>query len=784
MNRSPLVSALVFLLSFGPITIAATAVDARVTIDKDSRSTSAIVVGEAASAPERHAARELQRYVMEITGLEVPVVADSETVFRKYKQRIVIGTPETNRAIERLRGVESLEQSLEGITHDGFLLQTVRNKGAQYFVIASSLPRGCLYGVYHLIEKYFRVGFFWDGDYIPRSSQLVLGGVDCVENPHFRDREYMQMCAYGYSAMFWGIEEWKNELDWAAKKKFNVIQITFGQAVSRYNAMNALGVKSAPPTAWEKHESMLARQVRTHARQLGLRIVHPAFDGMVPPEFREKYPSMKSLEVTWLDLPPRIHILPSDPMFVKVGARFIEEHNKICGTDHLYNVDPFPETDPGDSPEEKLKVKVDFARAVVESVKKADPKATWVMSGWAFTYDHIWTEADVEAFLRVIPEDMFIVNDIWAEHNPVYKTHDYFHGKRWGFSALHSMGGWTTVHGDLADLVRRVQEVVDDPKAAKCTNFYLNPEIVNHNDVYFDLSGELAWNPRPVEVDSFLDDYLSRRYGAEAAPGMRKSWDELLQSVYGHYDFTAPVYHDRLTLDVKEIYGKLRHGFIPHLRRALELALSQEKTLHGNNFYQRDIVDVTRQYVAEVFNFHFERLVESFKSRDTESFEREARTLKLCLSSQEKILSSHPAFFVATEVQNSRRLPKYSSPFFGDALDNLEDNGAVIRQRYTALAGIEYYPTLIDYARKDLYELVKYYYHGRLDLYLAYLRDKLAKSEDFSSEEIEERYRDWTKKFVTIPYESVDPSRMPYYGKPGLAAREILAALDREEVGP
>ena len=772
MIRSRFVIPILLLLGIQQNLVAMT-----VTIARDGRPTSAIVVGKSAAAPEHHAASELRRYVKQMTAAEVPIVGETDPLVGKKRNIVVIGNPETNRVLAQLHGKKLLGPSFDGLAHDGFILKTLRDAETNYLVIASPLPRGCLHGVYHLLEEYFHVGFFWDGDLIPSSKQLLVNSIERAETPHFPDREYMQLCAYGYTATFWGLEEWKNELNWAAKKKFNLIQLTFGHTVSRYNALKALGVDSTPPTEWERHESSLAQQLSVYARQLGLRIVHPAFDGLVPPEFREKHPSIKLIEVRWLDLPPHLYILPSDPMFVKVGSRFIEEHNKLCGTDHFYNVDPYPETDPGNTPEEKLKVKVDFARAVAKSIKQADPRGTWVMSGWAFTDATIWTKQDVKAFLQVVPRDMFVVNDIWAEHNPIYKKFDYFHGKRWGFSVLHSMGGWTTIHGDLADLIRRVQDVVSDPKAIHCTNFYLNPEILNHNDVYFDLSARLAWNPVGLELHTYLDDYLTRRYGAEAAPGMRKSWDKLLESAYGHYDFTAPAYQDRLSLDVHEIYGTLRNRYIPHLRRALELALTQEPLLHQNNFYQRDIVDVTRQYVGEVFNLHFEKLVSAFKSHDTVSFEREAKVLKSCLECQEKILSSHAAFYMAGEVELSRKLPKFSSPYYAHSVPLLSDNSAAIRQRYTALGGVMYYPTLIDYARKDVYELIKFYYRGRLDLYLDYLRERLAKSEPFSFEDIEKQNREWTEKFINVPYKDIDPSRSPYYGKPGRAAREILATL-------
>ena len=245
-------------------------------------------------------------------------------------------------------------------------------------------------------------------------------------------------------------------------------------------------------------------------------------------------------------------IFPDDPMFVKIGAKFLQEYIKIMGTDHIYNMDPFPESDPGKTPEEKMRIKSEYAKAIATYIKAADPEGLWICSGWAFTYRPYWPKDHVKAFLDACPFDMFIVNDIWADHDPVYKELDYFYGKKWGFSVLHSMGGWTTVHGDLGDLIRRVTEVTNDPKAVNCVNYYFNPEIVHHNTVCFDLGAQLAWQPKSVELNSFVDDYLARRYGAVSGPKMRPAWGELLASVYGNYDFTAPRYQPLPSLEIPD----------------------------------------------------------------------------------------------------------------------------------------------------------------------------------------------------------------------------------------
>jgi alpha-N-acetylglucosaminidase len=454
-----------------------------------------------------------------------------------------------------------------------------------------------------------------------------------------------------------------------------------------------------------------------------------------------------------------------------VATLFAEECIDLFGTDHFYNTDPYPECEVGSTPEEKQRIKVDFATTTSEALLAADPKATWVGSGWAFME---WTKQDVAAFLSPIPSDRYIVNDIWAEANPLYRKFGYFSGKQWGFGVLHSMGGWTTLHGDLGDLIARVQAVSNDPAAKNCVNSYLNPEIIHHNDVYFDLAARLAWNPSNVNVDRYLDDYCARRYARDACPGMRKAWSELLQSVYGHYDYTRPLYWDRpLFGKAPKSIAKLRRFYIPHLECALKLALAEAHDLEGNPFYLRDIVDITRQYAAEIYNVHMVELNAAFRAKDRDAFDRHARMLARCLDSTEKILSSHEAFYLASEIKMARRLPLCRDSYFYSAA---KDNGEIVRQRYTALGGVKT-TTLLDYAAKDMYELVKLYYRKRSDVYVQHLRRKLAAGQDVSTEELEAAYRKIVAEFVATPFEDYAIPSSPYLGKTVSAAREILDNL-------
>ena len=149
----------------------------------------------------------------------------------------------------------------------------------------------------------------------------------------------------------------------------------------------------------------------------------------------------------------------------------------------------------------------------------------------------------------------------------------------------------------------------------------LQPEALRQNHIWFDLLSRLAWNPEKIPLDGFLEDYAQRRYGKDAAARMVLVLRKLVASVYGSDDVTPPFYQIRITEEAIHTRrqggpGSLslaqRSRFIPHLHQALGIALGERDRLERSPLYQRDLVDIGRQYQAELFNVHVTALYDAF----------------------------------------------------------------------------------------------------------------------------------------------------------------------------
>lgn len=153
-----------------------------------------IVLPQEASPPVRYAAEELQRFVEEMTGAEMPIVDDSAPL---PERAVLLGD---NRHLPAL----GVEVDFEQLGAEGYVLRTAGDR----LVIAGGEPRGTLYGVYGLLEEHLGCRWFTpDVSRIPHYDRLVLPELDETRVPVLEYREpYTYDCFDG---------------DWCARNRVN-----------------------------------------------------------------------------------------------------------------------------------------------------------------------------------------------------------------------------------------------------------------------------------------------------------------------------------------------------------------------------------------------------------------------------------------------------------------------------------------------------------------------------------------------------------------------------------
>jgi len=593
-----------------------------------------------------------------------------------------------------------------------------------------------------LLERHLGFGFFWDGEQVPKRRDVVLPELDVSSRPHFSIRDYLQGCIFNYSSLPWSTEDWKREIDWAAKHKINRMYFLgsepFMPPVAFKRTMAAFGVDLGPLTEAEQARVEFCQEIINYARSLGMEIINPGYTGSVPAAFRDAYPNAHYVEVRWLDFPPSYILYPDDPLFKEVGIRFIHEYNALFGTSHLYVAEPYGETRPGATEEEQNAIKTGFARVMGEMIAEADPEGTWLCSTWTFRDKEFWPKETVRAYMQAVPNDRFLVGDLWCEERPLYQELEYFWGRRWGFGVLHSFGGNTNLHGDIPALIRRAQEVATDPRASRCEAFEIMPEVVHWNHLYYDLCTRLAWDPGPVELDQFLRDYARRRYGQEHADRMYPCLRALADSVYSRQDLIPPLYQVRPRTDwaLRGLPERLR--ILPGMRQALDAALACADALGDSPLYRRDLVDIAKEYLALIYGQHFLWLLEAEAAGDAERLQKESHVLLALLDDVERILASDPACHLAPLIERAERVR------------GAADTARYVREAFSTLGSFE---ELLDYARRDYYEMVRHYYRPRLEAYLAAAKKALSEGRrGVEDTEVDAQAREMARRWIEEGY--------------------------------
>lgn len=183
MNRRTTFPFVFFILALAFVSAFASAESPKsLTLVSGGQSNYRIVLPDEPTPVQQTAALELQKYLAEISGVELPIV--SETDAKSSGKRIVLGPSALS---QKLLG-ETLDESKIG--YDGIALQVV----GKDLVLTGHPQRGTLYAVYEFLERVLGCRFWMpDCETVPKTEKVkVPGGVSYQFTPKlvYRDAFY------------------------------------------------------------------------------------------------------------------------------------------------------------------------------------------------------------------------------------------------------------------------------------------------------------------------------------------------------------------------------------------------------------------------------------------------------------------------------------------------------------------------------------------------------------------------------------------------------------------
>ena len=577
-------------------------------------------------------------------------------------------------------------------------------------------------------------------------------------------RYFLNYCCFGYSLPWYDWEQWERLIDWMALHGVNMpLSVTGQEAVWQgvgrridmseaeieaflagppylpFQWMGCLDGWGGPlPKSWIGRHEKLQKKILARQRELGMTPVLQGFTGHVPEAIRKKYPNAKLHKIRWQEW--ETHLLdPLDPHFAEIAKIFLEEQTKRYGTAHLYAADPFIEMIPPSGDEKYL---ANLSRAIYAGMAKSDPKAIWVLQGWAFMYKRtFWTQPRFRAFLDAVDDRRMLLLDLYCEQTPMWNQTEAFCGKPWLRCNIQSFGGAVHLGGNLDGNNAGLWAARRDPKCGRLVGLGFVNEALDVNPVVYDLMFEAAWRDAPVDLGAWIVDYAHRRYGRENADA-EAAWRLLRETVYQSARRMRSAIDRRPTLrpigDAPYDNARLAEAWGRLLLAADECG--------DVDAYRFDLVNVARQTLSNHAAALQRKVVKAHGAGDAKAMRAAADEFLQLLLDMDELLATRREFLLGRWIADARR--------WGDT------DAERARLEWNARRVLTCWGSgghTLDYARKEWSGMISDFYHERwrrrLDAEIAAISEKRPLDVKALDKELRQWDLDWSARRDALPTE-------------------------------
>ena len=784
---------------------------------EDGTAKCVVIIGKDAPWIERHAAKEFVKYVKEISGAGIPILT-TEAAVGKDALRVLIGTYKNNALIRQFRDKGILTLPINSPGKEEFL--GVARIDSNTLVLTGSSRRAVLWAVYDFLETECGVGFFFEGDYVPKHPTLrvdVRTRKASSRFPYTGSNEVSSGTNMHYSNWWRSAEDWDHLVDYCAKKKFKCFFVPYGlippqEAVLLKNAIKARSQR--PPK-----DRMRAKRIVDRARKLEFDFI-PSLSTVfrAPEEFRRKYPDHRYVKFTWIDKPPQYVLHPDDPLFAEMAEQTFRMLKEQFGSLGLVIYSPFAEqVIHGLNKAEQRQLLIRNSVEVAKALKKIDPKAAFGINSWTFHDRTKWDRETLGAYFAAFPKDVrVVVLDFASSVKDFYKTTDGFWGKEWIFGVYATDGPLNKLQGDMAWLG---EEIYDLSRKAhnRLRGVVQTSETNDTNNIFREYAAQLSWNPS-LGVYEFIDNYARTRYGERSAKNMARFWKHVAKGSLGPmgrpqdkrtFWSSMPQYTlrpDQQNFEIRRVgapnieyhYAQRAQLCVVNDLKALRIGLGEADLQQGNYFYQRDMVEVTRDLLQELYNQHFFYAEKAFLAGDVAAFKTHSKACVELMDMLTNLLRSvfnWPDFSFAARWKAAEK--GYRMRTKKEALHWMtgiayKDGKPYIKDRYF-------------YWRSSFYEAVRDMYRPWVRVYFKYLEKQMddgvrtlpsSKTKGtpvdlqtfgwFNSDEqgtgtLSEVFRKIALDFALKPLETGDVGKLRS-GDPIPAIKQIISNIDKDHL--
>nr|WP_243835822.1 alpha-N-acetylglucosaminidase C-terminal domain-containing protein [Gelidibacter sediminis] len=251
-------------------------------------------------------------------------------------------------------------------------------------------------------------------------------------------------------------------------------------------------------------------------------------------------------------------------------------------------------------------------------------------------------------------------------------------------------------------------------------------------------------------MDTWLADYAHRRYGI-ANPNLNKAWQVLNNTVYGkkigppyQQGTNESIFCARPSLNITSVSSwattELHYNPV-ELLEAWQLFIQESDGLADRTNFQYDLVDLTRQVLANYAQVIYADMVRHYKNGDLSGFNRASEKFTTLLKDQDRLLNSRKEFMLGLWLEAAKS--RATNPAEKDLFE------------YNARTQITTWSfqdsNLHDYAHREWGGMLSDFYLPRWELFIAKLKAELngEHSKDIDYYAFEEGWNNEHKLFPT-----------------------------------
>lgn len=634
-------------------------------------------------------------------------ITDEEYLTRKTKpeRAVLIGNDSANSVLaELLLSGKAAQLGLRYGT-DGYTIRTEKIDGTEYLFLAGGRPRATIYAVYRYFEKFCGCRWFWDGDRIP-STALPFEGLRLNEAPRFDYRGiryFAHRSLHRFQAVQWGLEDWKNEIDWILKSRLNLFMLRIGS--------DDLFQKAFPDTVpypdrdlplpesregYDDHNLFWSLQYRGELRKKILQyaferdLMHPEDCGTMthwysrtPIAFLEKKkPTLLSQSTAGYSEQTGLVFDISEKKNMEYYEHLTDTHVKEYGRGELFHTIGLAERMYSEDREKNLRMKLFVYRRIADNIRTKYPNAKLLLASW-----DVWikyTPEEARALLAELDPNQTVFFDYTSESESGndFTKWDVLGKFPWIFGIFGGIEKQNDIRGNFTLMNERLSLAKND---AMCRGMVFWPEFSHGNPLNLYYLAANAWEAEVIPLDTLLESFCEARYEKKNAGAMLAIWKKMLP-IARLMTWAGPadesMIGDDLYEDIRERapfkaeegkkyeiilapFMETKAAAIQILSMLTEIPLDDEKT-------RRDAFDVARTVIGRFINAAILRAEISFAKKDAEGVEKASQIAVSLIQALGLLLGGHEDYSLLASLERLRTETEVNPNFERTLKNNAE----------------------------------------------------------------------------------------------------------------